>query len=347
MAASPAFLGAPTGIPTNTPGARAAAVCRRPTSATLDGPPARPDVPPARPDMPPARPDMPQRPRPSAPFTPRTFGAREGRSDRGDRGSYSQRDERGSRGGYGQRDGRPSYGQRDGRPQFNRDDRRGPSQPFVADPSLTYYTRCGSCRASYEMLPKILGYGKKVACAVCGNEWYQKPERLLKLGPSEAMKNYPIEQKDELMAQQAEERRNRPPRRDGPPGGPRRDGYNQREGGYQSRDAPGGERREWSQRTGGSPGGYSPGGYRAGNTRHSVFIGNLPFIVTQEELSALIGTAGKVQRVSVVKDNTGRSKGFAFADMETEADVHATVSALDGHQIEGRTLTVRVGKKQT
>jgi predicted Zn finger-like uncharacterized protein len=88
------------------------------------------------------------------------------------------------------------------------------------------------------------------------------------------------------------------------------------------------------------------GGQRAGNGAHTLFVGNLPFSITTESLEEILRATAQVERVSLVTDPMGRSKGFAFADMKSEEDVAKAVEKLDGMDMDGRSLTVRVGKKR-
>jgi predicted Zn finger-like uncharacterized protein len=88
------------------------------------------------------------------------------------------------------------------------------------------------------------------------------------------------------------------------------------------------------------------GGPRAGNGKHTLFVGNLPFSVTTESLEELLRSTAQVELVSLVTDPMGRSKGFAFADMKSEDDVAIAVEKLNGIDMDGRSLTVRVGKKR-
>lgn len=70
-----------------------------------------------------------------------------------------------------------------------------------------------------------------------------------------------------------------------------------------------------------------------------IYVGNLPFDSTEDSLKELFGTHGEVDSVKVITDReTGRSRGFGFVEMSsggTEA-----ISALNGHSIDGRSLTV-------
>ncbi len=75
----------------------------------------------------------------------------------------------------------------------------------------------------------------------------------------------------------------------------------------------------------------------------NLYVGNLPFSTTSDDLVALFGEYGQVQRAQVVSDReTGRSRGFAFVEMGEGAE--AAVTALNGAQFQGRTLTVNEAK---
>ena len=72
-----------------------------------------------------------------------------------------------------------------------------------------------------------------------------------------------------------------------------------------------------------------------------LYVGNLPFSTTENELQELFGTAGAVQEVTLMQDKfTGKSRGFAFVTMGSEQDAQNAISQLNGKPIEGRPLTV-------
>ena len=72
-----------------------------------------------------------------------------------------------------------------------------------------------------------------------------------------------------------------------------------------------------------------------------LFVGNLSFNATQEQLQEMFGAHGTVVEVDVIKDkSSGRPRGFAFVSMETKEAADATVQALNGKEIDGRALTV-------
>jgi len=71
----------------------------------------------------------------------------------------------------------------------------------------------------------------------------------------------------------------------------------------------------------------------------NLYVGNLPFQMTADDLRETFEQYGPVSRSQVVSDReTGKSRGFGFVEMESGAD--EAVAALNGTQYEGRTLTV-------
>jgi RNA recognition motif-containing protein len=71
----------------------------------------------------------------------------------------------------------------------------------------------------------------------------------------------------------------------------------------------------------------------------NLYVGNLPFGTTSEDLEQLFGQHGTVTRAQVMTDReTGRSRGFGFVEMSDGAD--AAIQALNGNQFQGRALTV-------
>jgi RNA recognition motif-containing protein len=72
-----------------------------------------------------------------------------------------------------------------------------------------------------------------------------------------------------------------------------------------------------------------------------LFVGNLSFNATQNQLQDLFGAHGTVQEIDIIKDKfSGRPRGFAFVSMETKEGADAAVKALNGKDIDGRALTV-------
>ena len=72
-----------------------------------------------------------------------------------------------------------------------------------------------------------------------------------------------------------------------------------------------------------------------------LYVGNLPFNTTENELQELFSQAGAVQEVTLMQDKfTGKSRGFAFVTMGSEQDAQNAISQINGKQLEGRALTV-------
>ncbi len=76
-----------------------------------------------------------------------------------------------------------------------------------------------------------------------------------------------------------------------------------------------------------------------------LFVGNLSFNATQEQIQSLFGAHGTVLEVDVIKDKfTNRPRGFGFVTMETQEGAEAAIKALNGKDLEGRALTVNVAR---
>ncbi|MFY9270772.1 MAG: RNA-binding protein [Candidatus Manganitrophaceae bacterium] len=76
-----------------------------------------------------------------------------------------------------------------------------------------------------------------------------------------------------------------------------------------------------------------------------LYVGNLSYTTTEEDLRTLFAQAGAVASVSLIKDrDTGRSKGFAFVEMETEADAQKAINQFNGSQLNERALTVNLAR---
>ena len=72
-----------------------------------------------------------------------------------------------------------------------------------------------------------------------------------------------------------------------------------------------------------------------------LYVGNLPYTVTEDELREYFAQAGTVKSVSLIRDrDTGRSKGFAFVEYETNEEAQKAISLFNGTQLKERTLTV-------
>jgi RNA recognition motif-containing protein len=72
-----------------------------------------------------------------------------------------------------------------------------------------------------------------------------------------------------------------------------------------------------------------------------LYVGNLSFDVTDSTLAQLFEAHGTVQSAQVIMDrDTGRSKGFGFVEMGSDAEAQAAIQALNGQEVEGRALKV-------
>jgi len=73
----------------------------------------------------------------------------------------------------------------------------------------------------------------------------------------------------------------------------------------------------------------------------NIFVGNLDFNVSEDELRNLFASYGQVDRVTILTDrDTGRSRGFGFVEMTNGEDGEKAIAALNGTQLSGRTLNV-------
>ena len=78
---------------------------------------------------------------------------------------------------------------------------------------------------------------------------------------------------------------------------------------------------------------------------NKLYVGNIPFKMTEADLSRLFSDYGAVSRATVVTDReTGRPRGFAFVEMGSDAEAQAAIDALDGKSIEGRAIRVNVAR---
>jgi RNA recognition motif-containing protein len=80
----------------------------------------------------------------------------------------------------------------------------------------------------------------------------------------------------------------------------------------------------------------------------NIYVGNLPYNTTEEDLSGLFGAYGTVERVNIVMDRmTGRPRGFGFVEMSDATAAQAAIDALNGSEHGGRTITVNVARPKT
>jgi RNA recognition motif-containing protein len=72
-----------------------------------------------------------------------------------------------------------------------------------------------------------------------------------------------------------------------------------------------------------------------------LYVGNLPYSVSDSDLQQMFEAHGTVQSAQVIMDrDTGRSKGFGFVEMGSDAEAQAAITAMNGNEIDGRALTV-------
>lgn len=80
----------------------------------------------------------------------------------------------------------------------------------------------------------------------------------------------------------------------------------------------------------------------------TLYVGNLPFSVSSEDLVEKFSSAGSVASAKVITDQeTGRSKGFAFVDMESDADAEKAISMFHGSDFSGRSMVVNEARPKT
>lgn len=78
---------------------------------------------------------------------------------------------------------------------------------------------------------------------------------------------------------------------------------------------------------------------------NKLYVGNLPYTVDDSALSHNFSAYGAVQSAKVVMDrDSGRSKGFGFVEMGSEAEAQAAIEGLHGMSVQGRAITVNVAR---
>ena len=77
----------------------------------------------------------------------------------------------------------------------------------------------------------------------------------------------------------------------------------------------------------------------------NLYVGNLPFSTNSDDLEQLFAEYGAVSSAQVIMDrDTGRSRGFAFVEMDNDDDARAAIEALDGVDVGGRNIKVNEAK---
>jgi len=78
-----------------------------------------------------------------------------------------------------------------------------------------------------------------------------------------------------------------------------------------------------------------------------LYVGGLPYSVTEGRLQELFSAHGTVESANVISDKfTGQSRGFGFVEMSSSGEAQKAISALNGTEMDGRTLTVNEAKPQ-
>src|SRR5215210_9073243 len=76
-----------------------------------------------------------------------------------------------------------------------------------------------------------------------------------------------------------------------------------------------------------------------------LYVGNLSFDTTTQDLEQMFGESGTVQSASIIEDReTGRSRGFAFVEMSSKEEGQAAIQQFNGHEVGGRALNVNEAK---
>ena len=76
-----------------------------------------------------------------------------------------------------------------------------------------------------------------------------------------------------------------------------------------------------------------------------IYVGNLPYTATEEEITDLFARYGPVDRVKIITDReTGRSKGFGFVTLGDQSQLNAAIEAFDGEDFQGRALRVNASE---
>lgn len=76
-----------------------------------------------------------------------------------------------------------------------------------------------------------------------------------------------------------------------------------------------------------------------------LYVGNLSYTSSEDDLKALFAQAGTVKSVAIIKDrDTGRSKGFGFVEMETAEEAQKAITMFHNYQFQQRTLTVNIAR---
>jgi RNA recognition motif-containing protein len=88
--------------------------------------------------------------------------------------------------------------------------------------------------------------------------------------------------------------------------------------------------------------------FKGGGTNMKIYVGNLPYEVTEEDLQQEFAAFGEVTSVSVITDKySGRPKGFAFIEMASKSEAEAAIAGLNGKTLKERTIMVNEARPRT
>ena len=80
---------------------------------------------------------------------------------------------------------------------------------------------------------------------------------------------------------------------------------------------------------------------------NKLYVGGIPYRSTEDDLKKVFSEAGSVVSASIISDRmTGRSRGFGFVEMASEAEAQAAIDRWDGKEMDGRTLSVSFARPQ-
>lgn len=80
----------------------------------------------------------------------------------------------------------------------------------------------------------------------------------------------------------------------------------------------------------------------------NIYVGNLSYEITEEDLKLAFEPFGKVESVSIIKDKySGQSKGFGFVEIPSKAEAQAAIEGLNGKELKGRTLNVNEARPRS
>ena len=78
-----------------------------------------------------------------------------------------------------------------------------------------------------------------------------------------------------------------------------------------------------------------------------LYVGNLPFNVNEGQLREMFAEHGEVASVAIIMDReTGRPRGFGFVEMENDADANKAIEALNGSEVDGRSIVVNEARER-